>query len=77
MGIKFDKKIINNPLFYFWESQLKDQQEKRENRVEKEEEEEEWLAIAILEHQHVHAWSSKKDIVEMIPLTLVKALFRA
>jgi hypothetical protein len=32
---------------------LKDQQEKRENRVKKEEEE--WLAIAILEHQHVHA----------------------
>jgi hypothetical protein len=44
--------------------------------VEKKEEEE-WLAIAILEHQHVHAWSSKKDIVETIPLTLVKAPFRA
>jgi hypothetical protein len=33
---------------------LKDQQEERKNRVEKKEEEE-WLAIAILEHQHVHA----------------------
>ena len=76
MRIKFDKKLLTTPFFYFWENQLKDQQEERENRVEKKEEEE-WLAIAILEHQHVHAWSSKKDIVETIPLTLVKAPFRA